>query len=415
MSLQGFWGLHLLPGHKYTQKITVPFQILMATLADEITVDTKSSLNIIVDDIEFVLCNLIPGKIEQQPLNVQFCEGEEVTLFVKGKSTLHLTGNYIFNTTPIGNSEDNVDSRRFKGIHLDTNMDIPGNTITDGKKSRAKGKKKDDSNENNNNSVNKSTTKAKRINENDDDKNTKKAKRSQKGKLLEQLEQNKNNPINIYDENESLFQQTSAATKDSKGKRKSISINEPSFSNSFTQVTRDKTISPSPPPQTPNVIPLTDNLDDFDISSTSMVIFGTNSNDTPEKPRNNNNDDDDSVDVDKKPQDKIKKLPNGLIVEDKKIGTGNSAKTGNRVGLRYLGKLTNGKTFDKNTTGKPFRFILGKGEVIRGWDIGITGMKIGGERRLTIPSKLAYGNRGMPPDIPPNSDLVFDVKMVDLK
>ncbi|KAI9308657.1 hypothetical protein BJ944DRAFT_195594 [Cunninghamella echinulata] len=414
MSLQGFWGLHLLPGHKYTQKITVPFQILMAALADEIIVDTKSSLNIIVDDIEFVLCNLIPGKIEQQPLNVQFCEGEEITLFVKGKSTLHLTGNYIFNITPIGNSEDNADARRdiSKEIHLDNVMDIPGNGKTDGKKSKTKGKKKDHDIEYINDSVSKSTIKAKRINENDDDKNTKKPKRSQKDKQPEQLEQNQNNPINIYDEDEPFLQQTPTTTKDSKGKRKSISINDPSISNNITQVTHDKIISPSPPPQTPNVIPLTDNLDNFDINSTSVMLLGTNSSDLSVTTRNSNDDD---IDMDKKPQDKIKKLPNGLIVEDKKIGTGNSAKTGNRVGLRYLGKLTNGKTFDKNTNGKPFRFILGKGEVIRGWDIGITGMKIGGERRLTIPSKLAYGNRGMPPDIPPNSDLVFDVKMVDLK
>lgn len=220
-----------------------------------------------------------------------------------------------------------------KEIHLDNNMDIPGNRKTDGKKSKTKGKKKDHEIENINDSVSKSTTKAKRINENDDDKNTKKPKRNQKDKQPEQLEQNQNNQINIYDEDEPFLQQTPTTTKDSKGKRKSISINDPSISNNITQVTHDKIISPSPPPQTPNVIPLTDNLDDFDINSTSMMIFGTNSSDLPATTRNSNDDD---IDMDKRPQDKIKKLPNGLIVEDKKIGTGNSAKTGNRVIFNIL-------------------------------------------------------------------------------
>lgn len=78
--------------------------------------------------------------------------------------------------------------------------------------------------------------------------------------------------------------------------------------------------------------------------------------------------------------------------------------------MRYIGKLTNGKVFDSNTKGKPFSFKLGRGEVIKGWDEGVTGMKIGEERRLTCPPQLAYGSRGAPPDIPKNATLVFDIK-----
>ncbi|KAJ2795485.1 peptidylprolyl isomerase fpr3, partial [Coemansia helicoidea] len=77
--------------------------------------------------------------------------------------------------------------------------------------------------------------------------------------------------------------------------------------------------------------------------------------------------------------------------------------------------LTNGKVFDKNTKGKPFWFRLGAGEVIKGWDVGIVGMKKGGERRLTIPAAMAYGKRGAPPDIPPNATLVFDIRLVEFK
>ena len=115
------------------------------------------------------------------------------------------------------------------------------------------------------------------------------------------------------------------------------------------------------------------------------------------------------------PKKKVTKLPNGLIIEDIKIGEGASCKSGQRVGMRYIGKLTNGKVFDKNVSGKPFSFLLGRGEVIKGWDLGIVGMKAGGERRLTIPAPLAYGKRGAPPDIPKNATLIFDVKLLTMK
>ncbi|KAI9321626.1 hypothetical protein BX666DRAFT_1904055 [Dichotomocladium elegans] len=83
--------------------------------------------------------------------------------------------------------------------------------------------------------------------------------------------------------------------------------------------------------------------------------------------------------------------------------------------MRYIGKLTNGKVFDKNVSGKPFSFRLGRGEVIKGWDIGVAGMKLNGERKLTIPAPLAYGRSGAPPDIGPNATLVFEIKLVAVK
>lgn len=108
-----------------------------------------------------------------------------------------------------------------------------------------------------------------------------------------------------------------------------------------------------------------------------------------------------------------KTLPSGLVIEDVKVGDGPAAKPGKRLGMRYIGKLTNGKQFDANTGGKPFSFVLGRGEVIAGWDQGLAGMAVGGERRLTIPAKLAYGNQKIP-GIPANSTLKFDVKLVSI-
>jgi len=80
-----------------------------------------------------------------------------------------------------------------------------------------------------------------------------------------------------------------------------------------------------------------------------------------------------------------------------------------------IGKLTsNGKTFDANTTGSPFQFVLGKGEVIKGWDLGVEGMAVGGTRKIIVPANLAYGSRGAPPDIPPNANLTFEVKLLNV-
>ena len=109
------------------------------------------------------------------------------------------------------------------------------------------------------------------------------------------------------------------------------------------------------------------------------------------------------------------KVVQGITIDDKKLGSGQAAKNGDRVGMRYIGKLQkDNKVFDSNKKGKPFTFKLGAGEVIKGWEIGVQGMTVGGERRITVPAHLAYGSKKMGNDIPPNSTLVFDIKMMEI-
>jgi FKBP-type peptidyl-prolyl cis-trans isomerase len=105
-----------------------------------------------------------------------------------------------------------------------------------------------------------------------------------------------------------------------------------------------------------------------------------------------------------------------LIVKDVKIGTGKEAKDGKEVTVHYTGTLTNGKKFDSSKDrNQPFKFMLGRGEVIKGWDRGVKGMKVGGIRKLTIPPNLGYGTNGSPPVIPPNSVLNFDVELLGVE
>jgi FKBP-type peptidyl-prolyl cis-trans isomerase len=105
-----------------------------------------------------------------------------------------------------------------------------------------------------------------------------------------------------------------------------------------------------------------------------------------------------------------------LQVEEIKAGTGAAAKSGQTVSVHYVGTLTNGSKFDSSRDrNDPFTFTLGARQVIQGWDMGVAGMQVGGVRRLTIPPSLAYGARGFPPVIPPNSTLVFEVELVSIR
>jgi FKBP-type peptidyl-prolyl cis-trans isomerase len=97
-------------------------------------------------------------------------------------------------------------------------------------------------------------------------------------------------------------------------------------------------------------------------------------------------------------------------------GNGAAAKSGDTVSVHYVGTLTDGKKFDSSRDrGQPFTFTLGKGMVIKGWDQGVVGMKVGEKRKLTIPGPLAYGAAGHPPVIPPNATLVFEIEMMSIK
>ena len=115
----------------------------------------------------------------------------------------------------------------------------------------------------------------------------------------------------------------------------------------------------------------------------------------------------DSAAQDKEPKVKIENL---------KVGTGDEAKKGDTVEVHYTGWLTDGKKFDSSVDrGQPFSFKLGAGDVIKGWDEGVAGMKVGGKRKLTIPPELGYGDKGSGKVIPPKATLIFEVELLKVK
>lgn len=113
---------------------------------------------------------------------------------------------------------------------------------------------------------------------------------------------------------------------------------------------------------------------------------------------------------------RTRRFESGLEIKYLKAGkpNGKVATAGRRVGMRYVGKLANGKQFDASGK-RTFTFRLGVGEVIKGWDAGVQGMKVGEKRRLTVPPKLGYGAKGAPPTIPGNATLIFDVECVEVR
>jgi FKBP-type peptidyl-prolyl cis-trans isomerase len=106
--------------------------------------------------------------------------------------------------------------------------------------------------------------------------------------------------------------------------------------------------------------------------------------------------------------------PDKLVKEDVVVGTGPEAKTGDKVKVNYTGTLMNGTQFDSSVGREPFEFELGKGNVIKGWDEGVPGMRVGGKRKLTIPWQMAYGEAGSGDKIPPKAALKFDVELLEI-
>ena len=115
-------------------------------------------------------------------------------------------------------------------------------------------------------------------------------------------------------------------------------------------------------------------------------------------------------------EDKVATTASGLKYEDSVVGEGASPAPGKRVTVHYTGTLTDGTKFDSSVDrGQPFKFVIGVGQVIKGWDEGVMSMKVGGKRKLTIPPELGYGPRGAGRVIPPNATLIFDVELLGVE
>ncbi|KAI8340790.1 hypothetical protein BC941DRAFT_450257 [Chlamydoabsidia padenii] len=387
MSIQGFFGLKVAPGKTYTQIAENSFRITMASLAEVGKNTARASLCIKVDDNDFVLCSLAPGKVDQQLLDLIIVKGEQVTFSVQGQQTIHLTGNYLYEDEGLdGDDEDEDEEGEMDSDEAELMLE-------------------DDDDED----------------EDDDDVNE------------EDLEDFLANAPEGIDRNKVLAYLNGELDSDEMGSDSEEELDESRIQEIEEDEEEEEEQEEAPKPLTKKekkaaaaaaaaepTKPLTKKEKK---AAAAAAAAEKEQAAKQEKKRAADSEKEEPTKKqkveEKKPKQQEKKqvtkMANGLIIEDIKVGEGANVRSGARIGMRYIGKLTSGKVFDKNVSGKPFNFRLGAGEVIKGWDQGILGMKLGGERKLTIPAPLAYGKRGAPPQIPGNATLVFEIKLVSMK
>ncbi|KAL8848543.1 MAG: hypothetical protein Q9221_006432 [Calogaya cf. arnoldii] len=352
---------------------------------------------------EVVVCTLDPQKNYQQPLDLTIGENERAFFKVSGTHAIHLTGNYVI---PAEGSHDHD--------HDDGEEDeydlSPGEEDLDDEDESDELDHLDD---------------PPRITEVDTEEDeapklTKKDAASQKGKnkrVAEELEE----PANLDEIMAKSLKPEPATNGEQKLSKKQLKKLKNNAGKAIEAATEVQNVKPEDSSKdgstskTDKKVQFAKNLEqgptNTSKSPTSEAKTGAKEAKTEKKAEPKA----ESVVNGGSPKASMvpKTLQGGVKIDDKKLGKGPACKKGNKIGMRYIGKLQDGKVFDANKSGAPFTFTLGTGEVIKGWDIGVAGMSVGGERRIDIPASLAYGSRSMP-KIPANSDLRFDVKLLKI-
>ncbi|KAG9247914.1 hypothetical protein BJ878DRAFT_490500 [Calycina marina] len=332
---------------------------------------------------EFVLCTLDPEKNFQQPIDITIAENEAVYFKVSGTHTVYLTGNYVIPDDAGHNRHHEVydsDSEDDEEDEYDLSPDEDELDLS---------LMEDDASDDLDDLENPRVTELE--SEDDAPKLTKKEEKKGKNKRTADELEAAATPSSLDDIISKSIKADGGEEKLSKKQMKKLKKNN----GEATPVEKkEEIITPAKSDKSDKKVQFAKNLEQGPTGSA-------------EKPKK------DAPATPAKSALGVRKV-NGVTVDDKKIGSGPACKKGNKVEMRYIGKLVDGKVFDSNKKGKAFMFKLGLGEVIKGWDIGVTGMQVGGERRLTIPASLAYGSKAMP-GLPANSTLIFDIKLLSIK
>ncbi|TPX68737.1 hypothetical protein SpCBS45565_g02915 [Spizellomyces sp. 'palustris'] len=386
----GIWGLTVEAGKEYSQIVDDSFCITMAALGAQLPKNGgRTSISIKIHDKEFAVCSLTPGKIEQQVLDLTLLEGQEVTIKGTGNCPVDLTGNYLVDPYDESDDEDDL------SMEIDDMDSEEGEGWEDMDEEDDEEEEDDDDEEDTDIAAQlDAALKSKRkLPEIPSSKTTKKAKIVE----VEESEEAAVAKTNGASTTPAKKNAKTDAKKDTPAKKEVPAKN--ASAKKETATTKKEARTPKPESSKKAETPVSAKAV---AKQQQKEQAATPKEQKAEKPAET-------------PKSTKKTLGNGLVVEDVTVGTGTKAKAGKKVGVRYIGRLTNGKVFDSNTKGSPFIFRLGAGEVIRGWDLGVNGMNIGGVRKLTIPASLAYGSRGAPPDIPPNATLEFEVKLLEVR
>ncbi|KAG9145411.1 hypothetical protein Leryth_022910 [Lithospermum erythrorhizon] len=367
------------------------------------------------------LCSLLPEKVETSPLNLEFEEDDEVTFSVVGPTSVHLSGFYY------GENEDDCEDRC--GLdHYDEDIS--------------------DSEDESDNSIDFDS-----IDDFSDEDLVvyPTSRKANCGVKIEEIDnekpaiedgstEHKSNAHPIFDsEDEDGFPKSSTGKSElmdtEKTNEKLLKKKRKNDSEEKNVLSDTKSKQKNKKKKHEKEAVAHNNTEDLDpINATPLAkeeIIQKTTKKKNDKKNKNDKKQDNASDLSgaknvttKKGSDKIetepsqvRTFPNGMVVEELAMGKpdGKKAANGKKVSVRYIGKLKqNGKIFDSNIGKAPFKFRLGVGQVIKGWDVGVNGMRVGDKRRLTIPPSMGYGTKGAGAVIPGNSWLVFDVELIDV-
>jgi len=439
-----FWGIVLKPEKRYETVVEEDFRVTKACV-DHTTLESGKVASVVLEkgSDEFILCNLVNPTQLDNSLDLNFAAGEKICFRTEGGATVHLTGHLAPDDGPdemdgmmdgssmfeSGSEGEEEEEEASDSDEAEAPKLVPAQTNGkrklengDGEKPSKKAKKAEIKQaEDLRNKLNKGKKKAEEKegltfeSEDDDDEemDSKMDDLEDEEESGEEEEGEEEEESEDDDEDESEEAATPEVKKEEtpKKEKKDKKKNKPEAEAKTPDVKKEPETPAKNDAEKPQETPKSKKKDKKDKKNKEANGEAK----TPAKQANGDAGKKDSSPT-KTPKPQKRTLKGGIVSEDIRVGNGPEAKAGKHVGMYYKGTLTkSGKQFDACLQGKPFKFKLGKGEVIKGWDIGVEGMKVGGKRKLTIPANFGYGAQGALPDIPPNASLTFEVecKMVN--
>ncbi|XP_056637545.1 46 kDa FK506-binding nuclear protein [Diorhabda sublineata] len=374
-----FWGLIMEPHRRYTQVVKKPFHISMASLDLSTSSEEPAQIMCGFQGRNYLLCTLRKPDMLQCPLDLNFEIGDELSLATNGKCHIHLTGYLI--ETGIDDLEEEEDD--------DEEVEEEEQVEEKPTKKKSKRNKAESKNGPPSKKVKSDKQKPAKSDEDEDSDIDVNALLSNTFDSDEDDETFNNSDLEEDGEEEAEEEEDE---EDEEGENEWEDEAGSSLSESEDETPQQSKANKGKVNGTPQKQEQQKDKKNKKNQQQQQAKPEKNASPKKESPK--------------------KVLQNGLIIEDLKEGQGAPVKSGKFVTVYYEGRLkSNNKVFDSTKQGQGFSFRLGGGEVIKGWDQGLLGMKIGGKRRITCPPNMAYGAKGSPPAIPGNSTLVFEVEL----
>lgn len=401
------------PNKRYTQVVEKPFHISQAAMDTSTGDNEPCQVMVVVDGKNFLVCTLQKNKCIQVPLDLYFKTGNSIAFLANGHCNVHLTG-YLdpdYEEEGSGEEEEETEDEEVPDlVPIKNKRKIEDNNDATANK-KAKQEKK----------VTKKKAAAESSDEEDDDEDE-----DQLQKLLnaDDIETDDNDEsFKINKSGEDSDEDEDDSDEDEEVDEDDIEEESSEEADTTLDTSKEETkidmskLTKSQKKRLKKKQKLEKNKNEPQVNG---VEKGKKTKPEPQQKADKKKP---KEDVKKEVQDgqavekkEKKSLSGGVQIEDLKVGSGPVAKPGKVVMVYYEGRLKqNNKMFDNCAKGPGFKFRLGAKEVISGWDIGVSGMKVGGKRKIICPPAMAYGAKGSPPVIPPNSTLIFEVELKNVK